>query len=148
MSPQRIVIQMEFPYPVAQVFAFLAAHENQPRILGARVERLTDGEGHKDGVGSSRRMTMPPLPSWDETVTAFEANRRIEYRITRGGPIRGHRGVLVYSPAGEGGKGTRLEYTVTFEPRVPLTGGILRRLTEKNLRKGLDSLVAAGSLPS
>ena len=148
MSPQRIVIQMEFPYPVAQVFAFLAAHENQPRILGARVERLTNGEGHKDGVGSSRRMTMPPLPSWDETVTAFDANRLIEYRITRGGPIRAHRGVLVFSPAGEGGMGTRLEYTVTFEPRVPLTGGILRRLTEKNLRKGLESLVAAGSLPS
>jgi hypothetical protein len=142
MSEQRISVTMEFPQPVETIFAFLAKHENQAVILDMQVERLRDGEGHPDGVGSMRRLRSSPLPAFEETVTVFELNKRIEYRITQGSPLRNHHGTLLFTPSGTG---TRLDYTITFEPKIPLTGGLIRKTVEASLRKGLELLAKKGA---
>ncbi len=143
MSSQRIEVHMDFPYPVAELFAYLAAHENQAKTFGVKVERLSDGQGHKDGVGSSRRLAAPLLPAWDEAVTVFEPPTRLEYRVTRGSPLRDHHGTILFAPIPTG---THIDYTITFEPRIPLTGWLVRRITEAGLRKGLTALAARGKL--
>lgn len=143
MSSQRIAITMDFPQPVEALFAFVARHENQSIILGSRVKRVRDGQGHPDGVGSVRLNQVLPLPAFEETVTVFEAPSLIEYRITRGGPLRNHHGVIRFTPQGTG---TRLDYTITFDPKIPLTGWLLRVVTEHDLRKGLKRVAKMGAL--
>jgi hypothetical protein len=144
MPSQRISITMDFPQPVEALFAFIARHENQSIILaGSRAKRLRDGEGHPDGVASVRQNQVLPLPSFEETVTVFEPPSLIEYRITRGSPLRNHHGVIRFTPQGTG---TRLDYTITFDPKIPLTGWLLRVTTERGLRKGLKQVSRMGTL--
>lgn len=143
MSSQRIAITMDFPQPVEALFAFIARHENQSIILGSRVTRVRDGQGHPDGVGSARLNQVLPLPAFEETVTVFEPPSLIEYRITRGSPLRNHHGVIRFTPQGTG---TRLDYTITFDPKIPLTGWLLRVVTEHDLRKGLKRVAGMGAL--
>lgn len=144
MASQRISITMDFPQPVEALFAFIARHENQSIILsGSRAKRLRDGQGHPDGVGSVRSNQVLPLPAFEETVTVFESPSRIEYRITRGSPLRNHHGIIRFTPQGTG---TRLDYTITFDPRIPLTGWLVRLITEHDLRKGLTRVAQMGAL--
>lgn len=144
MSSQRISITMDFPQPVEALFAFIARHENQSIVLaGARAKRLRDGEGHPDGVGSLRQLKVGPLPPFEETVTVFEPPSLIEYRICRGSPLRNHHGIIRFTPQGTG---TRLDYTITFDPLIPLTGWLVRVLTERDLRKGLNRIAQMGPL--
>ena len=144
MSSQRISIVMDFPQPVEELFAFIARHENQSIILaGSHAKRLKDGQGHPDGVGSVRQNQVLPLPPFEETVTVFEPPSLIEYRITRGSPLKNHHGIVRFSPQGTG---THLDYTITFDPRVPLTGWLLRVATERDLRKGLTRVAQMGAL--
>ena len=143
MASQRVSILMDFPQPVDALFAFIARHENQSIILGSRVKRLRDGEGHPDGVGSVRLNQVLPLPAFEETITAFTPCSLIEYRITRGSLLRDHHGIIRFTPQGTG---TRLDYTVTFSPKVPFTGWLLRTVAGGDLRRGLERVARMGTL--
>ncbi len=145
MSQQRVAVSLDFLQPIDALFPYLAEHENQRAVFSVPVERLRDGDAQRNGVGSVRRLSSAPLPPWEETITVFEENRRIEYRITKGSPLRDHHGVMLFSPSSSGA-GTHLDYTITFYPRYPLTGWFLRTMTERNLRKGLEGLARRGTL--
>lgn len=137
---QRIEVVQEFSAPVDRVYAHLARHENLEKVFGAKITRLRDGDTTPDGVGSVRRMKVNPLlPPFEETVTQAVQDELIEYRITKGSPLKDHVGVMRFSPTGAG---TRLDYTIEFESKVPGAGGVFRRAIEKNVRSGLRQIAA------
>lgn len=71
MPVKKIDINMEFRQPVCELFALLSDHEKMEPILGANVKRTRDGKDSLNGLGSVRTLNIGPLPSFDETVTAF-----------------------------------------------------------------------------
>ena len=79
--------------------------------------RLRDGEdGERNGVGSIRQLRIGPLPPFEETVTEFVPAQRIVYRITKGSPLRGHVGVMTFTPASGG---TRFVYDIRLASPIP-----------------------------
>ena len=138
MAVQRIEIEKRFPFSVDKLFAHLSEHENLSSLFApARVSRLRNGDHDRNGVGSVRKLRIPPGPPFEETVTAFEPNALIEYRITRGSPLRNHHGCMRFS-ADDGG--SLLHYTITFEGKLPLSGPLIRLLLGNAIRRGLDKL--------
>ncbi|HSN27760.1 MAG TPA: SRPBCC family protein [Kofleriaceae bacterium] len=122
--------------PVQELFAELADHERLSRVLGVPVRRVRDGEGDPNGVGSVRRMGLGLL-RLEETVTAIEPQRSIEYRITRGaGPVRNHRGRLEFASVGTG---SRVTWTIDYDS-LPIVGGALQKLLSRALERGLGKL--------
>lgn len=135
---QRISIDKRFPFSVDKLFAHLSEHENLAHLFKpARVSRLRNGDHDRNGVGSVRKLRVGPGPSFEETVTAFEENRLIEYRITRGSPLRNHFGRMLFSADGDG---SRLQYTIEFEGKVPGLAAIIRPVLESAIRRGLNGL--------
>jgi len=138
MPVQKIDINMEFRRPVGELFALLSDHEKMGPILGANVKRTRDGKDSLNGLGSVRTLNIGPLPSFDETVTAFEKDKLVEYKITRGSPLKNHKGVMQFYPSGSGG--SRLHYTIEFESKIPLLGPVVRKSLENSIRRGLKTL--------
>ena len=138
MSVQKIDINMEFRRPVGELFALLSDHEKMGPILGANVKRTRDGKDSLNGLGSVRTLNIGPLPGFDETVTAFEKDKLVEYKITRGSPLKNHKGVMQFYPSGSGG--SRLYYTIEFESKIPLLGPVVRAVLESSIRRGLKKL--------
>ncbi len=138
MSQQRIEIVQEFPFPVSKLFAFLSVHENLGCIFApAKIRTVKQGAESAFGLGSVRELRIPLSPSFDETVTAFKENELIEYRITRGSPLKNHHGVMRFYPLGDG---SRLHYTIVFEGKLPLLARVVRPALERSIRKGLREL--------
>ena len=98
-------------------------------LLGLNVKRIKEGETEPNGVGSVRQLSAKGLMPFEETVTEAIPNERIEYRVTKGTPLKNHLGVMVFSSTGEGR--SHLDYTITFDAAVP----------------GLDKLIAQGVGP-
>ena len=87
-----VTVERDFAAPVEQVFAHLSEHENLSVLLGAKIERLNDGQPERNGVGSRRQLRIGPLAPFEETVTKYVPGELIEYRITKGTPLREHVG--------------------------------------------------------
>ena len=122
--------------PVHELFADLSDHERLRRVFGVPVRRIRDGEHEPNGVGSVRRMGVGPL-RLEETVTAVEPDRAIEYRITRGGgPVRNHRGRLEFASVGTG---SRVTWTIDYDA-LPIVGTALRAMLARVLTRGLGKL--------
>ena len=138
MPVQKIDINMEFRRPVGELFALLRDHEKMGPILGANVKRTRDGKDSLNGLGSVRTLNIGPLPSFDETVTAFEKDKLVEYKITRGSPLKNHKGVMQFYPSGSGG--SKLHYMIEFESKIPLLGPVVRAGLENSIRRGLKKL--------
>ena len=134
---QRIEITQDFALPVDRVYGYLSEHENLGPIFGAKVDRVRDGHDSRNGVGSVRRLKVGPLPAFEETNTQVVPNALIEYRITRGSVLRNHRGEMRFAPKGTG---SALTYVIEFDARVPLTGPLLKRTIERNVRAGLKDV--------
>ncbi|MEE2732767.1 MAG: SRPBCC family protein [Pseudomonadota bacterium] len=139
MSSQFIQMNVEFNTSVETVFAILSDHEAMGKVLGAKVKRIQDGNGSVNGVGSVRRLTPVPFADFEETVTAFEPNRLVEYTITKGSPLKNHLGRMVFSE--RDGK-AHLHYTIQFEPKlpIPLSGLLVKTILEKAILAGLHKL--------
>jgi uncharacterized protein YndB with AHSA1/START domain len=135
----QVLVERDFDQPVDRVFAYLSEHENLGAIFPMRVERVRDGEnGDRNGVGSVRRLSMRGLMPFEETVTASEPNRRIEYKITKGTPLRGHRGEMLFSE--RDGGGTHLRYEIVFSSRVPGLAGIVKSQLQRSVTKGMETV--------
>ena len=140
VGQQRIEIVQEFPIPVSRLFAYLGEHENLATIFApAKIKRISNGHDARNGVGSAREMRILAGPSFVETVTAYKENELIEYRITRGSPLKNHHGVMRFY---EFNGGSRLHYTITFEGKFPLVGPIVRAALDQGIRRGLKKLKA------
>ena len=134
---QRVFAERDFDQPPDRLFAYLSEHEHLGDLFGMRVERVRDGEnGERNGVGSVRRLSFGGMLPVEETITAFEPNRRIEYRITKGSPLRDHRGEMLFSE--RPGGGTHLRYEIEFGGKFPGADRIVARGLRRSIPKGLD----------
>jgi uncharacterized protein YndB with AHSA1/START domain len=116
----------DFDVPVERLYEYLSTHENLKVLFGVDVERIREGDSEPNGVGSVRKLSVKGMFPFEETVTEAIPNERIEYRITKGTPLRDHLGVMVFSSTGDGR--SHLDYTISFDAAVP----------------GLDKAIAAG----
>ena len=138
MGQQKIEVVQDFPIPVKRLFAYLSEHENLATIFApAKVTRVRDGYKDRNGVGSVRRLQILLAPPFEETVTACEDNKLIEYRISKGSPLKNHKGVMKFSTI-KGG--SQLHYTIVFESKLPLLGSIVKPVLESAIRKGLKAV--------
>jgi hypothetical protein len=136
---QRIEIDQDFVLPVDRVYAYLAEHENLAPLFGLKVARIRDGDTERNGTGSVRQLRIAFLPPFEETITNAVRNERIDYRITKGSPLRDHSGSMVFSPSGTG---SRLHYVIEFGAVVPGLDRVIKAGLERNVRKGLATVDA------
>ncbi len=139
---QRLVIEHDFALPVERVYAYLSEHENLGPLFGATITRLRDGDSSRNGAGSVRRLRVGLLPGFEETVTSAVPNEQIDYRITRGSPLRNHRGSMTFSrqPSSGRGTGSHLRYVLEFGAAVPGLDRLVKRTLHRSIAKGLASV--------
>ena len=140
MGEQHIQIRQLFNAPVDTLFDILTDHESFGQVINANIKRVVDSPGeNKNGIGSVRRISVFPAPAFEETVVAFEQNKLMEYAVSKGSPIKNHKGRMEFSD--EQGK-TWLNYTIDFEPRLPflLFGSIIKSALEKSIGGGIKGL--------
>ena len=140
MGQQHIKMMQLFNAPVDMIFNLLASHESFGQVINEKIKRVVDShDENKNGIGSVRQIKPFPGLAFEETVITFEPNRLMEYVISKGSPIKNHRGRMKFSD--EQGK-TRLNYTIDFEPKLPFLffGSMLKRAIEKPIRNGLKKL--------
>lgn len=135
----RVDITQDFALPVERVFAYLAEHERLGPLFGLRVTRLKDGDTERNGTGSVRRLKLGPLPAFEETITKAVTDQIIEYRITKGSPLRGHSARMDFSPLGTG---CRLHYVIEFGAVVPGLDRVIALALQRNVSKGLATVDA------
>jgi uncharacterized protein YndB with AHSA1/START domain len=139
---QTVTIDRDFALPPERVFAYLAEHENLEPLFGAKIKRLSDGDdGTRNGPGSSRQLRLGPLPPFVETTTEVVPNELIRYRITKGSPLRGHEGVMRFTPTAGGG--THLHYEITFGAAVPGVDRVVAAMLRRTVPRGLDKVDGA-----
>jgi len=137
-APERVRVTHVFASDPATVFEKLAEHENLAPVFDAKITRVKDGETSRNGAGSVRQLKIGPLPAFEETTTKADPNSLIEYRISRGGVLRGHWGRQELSPTPEGG--TKLVYTIGFDSKIPGTSGMIAKTLSKAITQGLPRL--------
>lgn len=139
---QQVHVTQDFSDPVEELFAYLSEHENLSPLFGAKVRRLSDGtDGTRNGAGSARELRIGPLPPFVETNQEVIPNELIRYRITKGGVLRDHEGVMRFSRQGTG---SRLDYTITFDGKVPGLGPVVKVGLTRNVSAGLRKLAERG----
>ena len=140
MGQQNIHISQLFNAPIETIFNILTDHESFGQVIGTRIKRVVDSPGENpNGVGSVRRISAFPTPAFEETVITFEPNQLMEYVISKGSPIKNHKGRMEFSE--ERGQ-TRLEYSIIFEPKLPFLplGAIVKKAIDKPISAGLQGL--------
>jgi uncharacterized protein YndB with AHSA1/START domain len=131
---QRIEIHQDFTLPVDRVYSYLAEHEHLGPLWRAKVARVRDGDTSRNGVGSVRQLRVGLARPFEETVTAAVPNERIDYRITKGSPLRNHHGSMVFTSVGTG---SHLEYLIEFGAVVPGLDRLVKVGLERSIRRGL-----------
>ena len=139
MRTHWVHVEHDFDKPVEKVFAFLGEHENLTKIFPAKITRLSDGnDGHRNGVGSARKMRIGILAPFIETVTEYVPNERVVYRITKGTPLRGHEGTMRFSPTPGGG--THLDYKIRLASPIPGLAAVMQKALTASVKKGLPAV--------
>lgn len=140
---QTVHVSQDFSQPVEQLFAYLAEHENAGPVFGVKVKRLNDGtDGTRNGAGSAREMKVGPMPPFVETNVEVIPNELIRYRITKGGALKDHEGVVRFSSRGTG---SHVDWTITFEGKLPGIGLIVKAMITRNLSGALRRIADTGS---
>src|SRR3954452_7547116 len=132
---QRVHVVQDFPQPLEELYDYLAEQENLEPLFGAKVKRLTDGsDGTRNGAGASRELRIGPTPGFVETNVEVIPNELIRYRITKGGVLKNHEGVMRFS---SNGSGSRLDYTIDFDGKAPGVGPLVKAMLARNVSAGL-----------
>jgi uncharacterized protein YndB with AHSA1/START domain len=140
---QTVHVTQDFPQPVEHVFAYLAEHENLAPVFGTKIRRINDGtDGSRNGTGSAREMRVGPLPPFVETNVEVVPNELIRYRITKGGILKDHEGVLRFTSRGDG---SHLDWTITFDGKAPGIGPFVKSKLTRDVSRAMHKLAATGS---
>lgn len=142
MSTQFIEMNITFNASIDEIFSRLGDHEELGKILKTKIRRIKDGVDDVNGLGSVRKIHLAPLVDLEETVTAYEPLKLIEYTITSKSPIKNHLGRLMFNTAN--GQ-TNLHYTIQFEADTPIPffGNVLKVILGTMINKRLQQFAAA-----
>lgn len=129
--------------PIGTVWAALSDHEGMSSWApGLSCRLVEDGVPDRNGLGAVRRINAPgPAPAIVERVVAFEPPHRLGYAAVSGVPFKGYGGEVVLT---EDGGGTRIDYTLTYEPRLPLVERVPVAVVTRVLLLGLVRAVRRG----
>ena len=94
------------------------------------------GADEPEGVGAIRELRSGRVTGRDEIVELVP-DRRLSYAHTSRLPVRDYRGDVVLEPVAEG---TRIRWTVAFDPTFPGTGPLVRRALDGFVAKLTDGL--------
>ena len=94
------------------------------------------GVDEAEGVGAVRELRSGRITGRDEIVELVP-DRRFSYEHTSSLPVRDYRGDVELEPVAEG---TRIRWTVAFDPKFPGTGPIVRRALDGFVAKLTDGL--------
>jgi len=134
MPERTISMQFEFKKPLQDVFAELSDHTRFGEIIGCKMTRLKEGSDSVNGTNSVRRISVGPMPAFEETITAFKPNEFIEYKITKGSPLKNHVGSMQFV---ETNMGCSLSYDISFDSRLPLAGAPISFILKEVISRGL-----------
>lgn len=139
---QRVHVTQDFPQAVEDLFAYLNEQENLEPLFGAKIRRLNDGsDGTRNGAGAARELRVGPLPGFVETNTEVIPNEVIRYRITKGGILKNHEGVIRFSRRGEG---SHLDYTIDFDGKAPGVGPLVKLMLTRSISTALRQFAERG----
>ncbi|MDQ1700189.1 MAG: hypothetical protein QOG34_2052 [Frankiaceae bacterium] len=79
------------------------------------------------------------MPPFVETNVEVVPNEMIHYRITRGGSLRQHDGVLRFSSIGTG---SVVDWLITFDGKAPGIGALVKAVLLRNMPRALKQLAA------
>jgi uncharacterized protein YndB with AHSA1/START domain len=121
--------------PREVVWDVMTDHVRYARWSSAkRVVMECTGSPDPAGVGAIRVFETGPMKVREEVVE-FDPPSRMVYRLASGLPVRDYRSEMVL----EGGDSvTVLTWSSRFDPKVPLTGGLLTRI----MRSAVDRFAA------
>jgi uncharacterized protein YndB with AHSA1/START domain len=135
---EKIYFEKIFKAPRKAVFDHLSDHKNLSPIFNARITRIRDGkDGNVNGKGSVREICLVPGIKFEETITGFVPDTMIEYVISKGSPLKNHKGTMEFS---DHGTGTCLRYRIEFESKypIPFFGSIVRWGLERTIISGFN----------
>lgn len=123
MPQHELQFHQDIAAPIERVFEFLADHHHFASLFGGSCTVIREGDDRAEpqGCGSVRRLGPGPL-SFDETIVAFDRPNGIDYVISRGSPIKNHRGTVRLQRRGDH---TVLDYRIVFDGRLPGTGALV-----------------------
>ncbi len=130
----------DFNVPVENVFSFFSDHNRLSEVYPALIKRLTDAPNptNCNDVGSSRIIVSFPL-IFQETITKYELNKYIEYKITSTSPLKNHVGKMNFIPISA--TKCRLDYHIEFEALVAFSGFLIQQINTKLVQDALGTLV-------
>lgn len=138
MSQQMVRFEQFFAAPREKVFAYFADHARFGRIWGGKFTRIKDAPGADvNGLGSVREIRNAGM-RFEETITQYQPVSFIEYKVTRGGPVKNHVGQIRFN---EVPGGTQVNYEIRFEPKIPLTGRLVAGILCSTFHGGIDRAV-------
>lgn len=140
MPSQEVKLSCRIQASPEKVYDFFCDHESFGRIWPGRTTRIKDSElpDNPNGVGSVRQICLGPM-CFEETHMTCDRPRLIEYTVTRGSPIRNHWGRIQFTAAADGG--TDINYSIVFDPRIPLTGALIAGNLRKDWAKGIQPII-------
>jgi len=136
----RTLLHEEISAPIDRVFDALADHDTMGSWLDANIRRTKNSEVKAEGpngTGSIRTIKMFGLVEFDETVVVFKKPNTIEYKITRGSPLRNHHGRI--NLIEKNGK-TEVTWDIRFDMAIPFTGALMAWLLKTSVGGGLRKL--------
>ena len=119
------------------VWALLANFRQSP-IKGMDLVVEKPGDAKNYDVGLIRRVTIGRM-TVREVIEAVEPKELIRYRVLSGAPVRDYVGtVRLHADNSK----TRIEWTATMEPVVPLTGFLTAQISRNVVAGILDKFEA------
>jgi hypothetical protein len=133
----RYRVSATTPAPVEVVWPLLGeARRWRDWSFLTRTELEREGDPAPDGVGAVRHFTRFGVGSREEVV-AWEPPRHLGYRILSGFPVRNYLADVTLTPEGDG---TRIDWTGSFDPKLPGSGPVLDAVLRRLMQRFADGL--------
>jgi uncharacterized protein YndB with AHSA1/START domain len=126
--------------PLGQVFDTLSDHNAMAEWMNTDIRRIRDATASAEGVngtGSVRTLRLMGFLEFDETVTRSVKPKLIEYRITRGSPLKDHIGLIQLA---EKNGGVQITWDIRFNMDLPLAGYPVAFALKTAISRGLKKL--------
>ena len=134
---RRVEVEGTVAAPRPAVWKVFTDHVGWTRWAGVKeVVLRQQGDPPPNGLGAIRVIRSGGL-AIEEEIVAFDAPKRLAYRLVAGIPVRAHEAEVRLDVCDSG---TRITWTARFEPVVPFTGAILAGLMRRTFRDTLDRL--------